>query len=298
VTAALAADGLTKRYGRRLALDDCTLSVPAGRVVGLVGPNGAGKTTLLHLAVGLLAPTSGTIEVLGGRPGSGPEQLGRVGFVAQDTPTYPTLSVADHLRLGARLNPSWDQAAAQERISQLGLDRKQQAGKLSGGQRAQLALTLAVAKRPELLLLDEPVASLDPLARREFLQSLMGFVGEGDVTVVLSSHLVADLERICDYLIVLVASRVQLAGPVDDLLASHHRLVGARRDPASLPADQEVIEASHTDRQSTFLVRTDAPILDPSWVVEQVSMEDLVLAYMGQANNSRRGNGHISLVSP
>jgi ABC-2 type transport system ATP-binding protein len=297
VTAALAADHLTKRYGRRLALDDCTLSVPAGRVVGLVGPNGAGKTTLLHLAVGLLAPTSGTIEVLGGRPGSGPEQLGRVGFVAQDTPTYPGLSVADHLRLGARLNPTWDQAAAQERISQLGLDHKQPAGKLSGGQRAQLALTLAVAKRPELLLLDEPVASLDPLARREFLQSLMGFVGDGDVSVILSSHLVADLERICDYLIVLVASRVQIAGPVDDLLASHHRLVGARRDPASLPADQQVIEASHTDRQSTFLVRTDAPILDPSWVVEQVSMEDLVLAYMGQAN-SRRGNGHISLVSP
>jgi ABC-2 type transport system ATP-binding protein len=297
VTAALVARGLTKRYGRRLALDDCTLTVPAGRVVGLVGPNGAGKTTLLHLSVGLLAPTSGTIEVLGGRPGSGPEQLGRVGFVAQETPTYPGLSVADHLRLGARLNPTWDHAAATDRIAQLGLDRKQPAGKLSGGQRAQLALTLAVAKRPELLLLDEPVASLDPLARREFLQSLMAFVGEGDVSVILSSHLVADLERICDYLIVLVASRVQLAGPVDELLASHHRLIGARRDPESLPADQEIIEASHTDRQSTFLVRSEAPILDPSWVVEQVSMEDLVLAYMGLAN-ARRGNGQISLVSP
>jgi ABC-2 type transport system ATP-binding protein len=146
-----------------------------------------------------------------------------------------------------------------------------------------LALTLAVAKRPELLILDEPVASLDPLARREFLQILMETVAEHGVSVVLSSHLVADLERVCDYLVVLVASRVQIAGPVDELLASHRRLIGATRDPATLPANQEVIEASHTERQTTMLIRTDDPVHDPGWTVEEVGLEDLVLAYMGQA---------------
>jgi ABC-2 type transport system ATP-binding protein len=220
--------------------------------------------------------------VLGAKPGAGPEQLGHVGFVAQDTPTYSGLSVADHLRMGARLNPRWDAQLAQKRIEHLGLDPAQRAGKLSGGQRAQLALTLAVAKRPELLLLDEPVASLDPLARREFLRALMEIVAEHGTSVVLSSHLVADLERVCDHLIVLVASRVQIAGDVDTLLSTHHRLIGPRRDPNLLPRDQKVIEESHTDRQSTFLVRTEAPIHDPTWTVEPVNMEDLVLAYMGQ----------------
>jgi ABC-2 type transport system ATP-binding protein len=289
VTAAIAANQLGKRYGRRWAHDDCTLSVPPGRVAGLVGPNGAGKTTLLHLAVGLLTPTTGTIDVLGGKPASGPDQLGRIGFVAQDTPTYSGLSVRDHLQLGARLNPTWDQGLAADRIETLGLDPTQRAGKLSGGQRAQLALTLAVAKRPELLVLDEPVASLDPLARREFLQSLMGFVAEHGVSVVLSSHLVADLERVCDYLIVLVGSRVRLDGDVDELLGSHQRLTGPRRDLATLPANQHVVEASHTDRQSTILIRTDAPVLDPAWTVEEVNMEDLVLAYMGQASRPESG---------
>jgi ABC-2 type transport system ATP-binding protein len=283
MTAVLEANGLGKRYGRRQALSDCTLSVPAGRVVGLVGPNGAGKTTLLQLACGLLAPTSGTIKVLGARPAAGPEQLAKVGFVAQDTPTYASMSVADHLRLGAQLNPGWDADLAASRIGQLGLDPGQRAGKLSGGQRAQLALTVAIAKRPELLILDEPVASLDPLARREFLQSLMEFIAEHGASVVLSSHLVADLERVCDYLIVLAASRVQVAGEVEELLATHYRLTGAYRDPATLPDGQQVIQASHTDRQSTLIVRSTTPIDDPSWTVEQLNLEDLVLAYMTQA---------------
>jgi ABC-2 type transport system ATP-binding protein len=290
VTVVLKAHGLGKNYGRRCGLSDCTLEVPAGRVVGLVGPNGAGKTTLLNLAVGLLRPTAGTIEVLGGRPAAGPEQLAKVAFVAQDTPTYAGLSVEDHLRLGAHLNPRWDDALARDRIQRLGLDPSQRAGKLSGGQRAQLALTLGVAKRPELLLLDEPVASLDPLARREFLQDLMEAVAEQELSVVLSSHLVSDLERVCDHLIVLVASRVQLAGEVETLLATHHRLTGPRRDPATLPADQLVIAASHTDRQSTLLVRTDAPIHDPAWTVGRLSMEDLILAYMGKP--AANGNSH------
>ncbi len=283
MTAAIDAVGLTKRYGRRPALADCTLTIPTGKVVGLVGPNGAGKTTLLHLAVGLLRPSAGTISVLGGTPAEGPEQLGRVGFVAQNTPVYGSMTVADHLRFGGWVNPTWDQALAERRLEDLQLDPRQEAGTLSGGQRAQLALTLAIAKRPELLVLDEPVASLDPLARREFLQALMAIVVEHGVSVVLSSHLVADLERVCDYLVVLVASRVQVAGEIDELLASHHRLCAPRRDGVRRPSDWDVIEASETDRQSTLIVRHGEPVLDPAWTVEQLSLEDLVLAYMGRA---------------
>jgi ABC-2 type transport system ATP-binding protein len=288
------ASGLGKRYGRRWALRDCTLAIPAGRVVGLVGPNGAGKTTLLHLAVGLLAPTSGSVRVLGASPGDGPVQLGRVGFVAQDPPLYARLSVAQHLRMGAWLNPSWDRQIADSRIEQLGLDPRQRAGTLSGGQRAQLALTLAIAKRPECLILDEPVASLDPVARREFLRSLMGIVAAQGISVVLSSHLIADLERVCDYLVVLVASRVQVAGEVSELLSSHHRLSGARRDASSLPASQEAIEESHTGKQSTFLVRTSDPVLDPAWTVRPVTLEDLVIAYMSRP--AAPGGAHRRLL--
>jgi ABC-2 type transport system ATP-binding protein len=275
-----------KKYGRRWALRDCTLTIPAGKVVGLVGPNGAGKSTLLQLAAGLLKPTSGTITVLGGQPGTSPGQLAKVGFVAQDAAVYGRLSVGGHLRMGEWLNPGWDGDLAARRIAELGLDPRQRAGSLSGGQRSQLALTMAVAKRPELVLLDEPVASLDPLARREFLQNLMEVVAVQGTSVVLSSHLIADIERVCDYLVVLVASRVQLAGEVSELLASHHRLSGPRRDPGTLPANQEVIEASHTDRQSTLLVRTDGPILDPAWTVRPVSLDDLVLAYMSRARDT------------
>jgi len=286
VTALIETNGLGKRYGHKWALRDCTLSIPEGKVVGLVGPNGAGKTTLLHLAVGLLGPTCGSITVLGGRPGDGPAQLGKVGFVAQDTPTYAGLSIAKHLRMGGYLNQKWDQELAQGRIDQLRLDPRQKAGSLSGGQRAQLALTIAIAKRPEILLLDEPVASLDPLARREFLGGLMEIVAKHEVSVVLSSHLIADLERVCDYIIVLVSSQVQVAGELSELLADHHRLTGPRRDPRSLPADQAVIEESHTDKQSTFLVRTRQPVLDPAWSVKPVTLDDLVLAYMAAQERS------------
>ena len=297
MSAVLQAEGLSKRYRRRWALTDCTLSIPSGRVVGLVGPNGAGKTTLLNIAVGLLPPTRGHIDVLGAAPARGPAALARVGFMAQETPTYSTLSVADHLRMGAHLNPGWDRELAEHRIAQLGLDPAQRAGKLSSGQRAQLALTVAVAKRPELLILDEPVASLDPLARREFLQSLMEVVADQGMTVVLSSHLIADLERVCDHLIILVASRVRLAGDVDRLLATHHLLTGPRRDSDQLPTGQHLVTARHTDRQSTLLVQSEAPILDPAWTVEPVGLEDLVLAYMSQATTpATRGNGRLTGV--
>jgi ABC-2 type transport system ATP-binding protein len=296
MTGVIETSGLGKRYRRAWALRDCTLAIPEGHVVGLVGPNGAGKTTLLHLATGLLAPTSGTISVLGEPPVDRAGQLGRVGFVAQNTPVYARMPVADHLRLGAWLNPGWDEKLAQRRIEELGLDPRQRAGTLSGGQRAQLALTLALAKRPELLLLDEPVAALDPLARREFLRGLMEAVAAHGTSVVMSSHLVADLERVCDYLVVLVASRVRVAGEVSALLATHCRLSGPRRDPDTLPADLEVIEESHTDKQSVLLVRTGEPVHDPAWTVLPVSLEDLVLAYMNPANEMAVRRPQLGLV--
>jgi ABC-2 type transport system ATP-binding protein len=277
---AITAVELSKRYGRRSALEGCTLSVPAGAVVGLVGPNGAGKSTLLHLIVGLLEPTGGTLDVLGERPGADATLLGRIGFVAQDAPVYGSLTVADHLRLGAHMNPAWDDALVDDRIARLRLDPGQRAGRLSGGQRSQLALTLAMGKRPDLLVLDEPVASLDPLARRAFLADVMELMAAEQPTVVLSSHLLSDVERVCDHLIVLAHGRVQLSGSVDDLLAEHKVLTGARRDLATMPRDQVVVRASHTDRQTTVLVRATGPVLDPSWAVSEVGLEDLVLAYM------------------
>ncbi|NEB18131.1 ATP-binding cassette domain-containing protein [Streptomyces coelicoflavus] len=280
MNAVLHAQGLGKKYKQRWALQNCDLDIPSGRVVGLVGPNGAGKSTLLKLACGMLRPSTGTIEVCGGHPADGVEQLAKVGFVAQETPTYSALSVADHLEFGKRLNPDWDGELARDRIRRLGLDPKQKAGKLSGGQRAQLALTLGIAKRPDLLILDEPVAALDPLARREFMQDLMEAVAEHELSVVLSSHLVSDVERTCDYVVVLVDSRVQVAGDTDDLVACHHRLTGPRRDPAALPVGQHVITASHTERQTTLLVRTDTAVHDPTWTVGPLGLEDIVLAYM------------------
>jgi ABC-2 type transport system ATP-binding protein len=283
----LKAQGLGKKYGRKQALAGCTLEIEAGHVTGLVGPNGAGKSTLLNIAAGMLEPTTGTIEVCGGVPGSGPGQLAKVGYVAQNTPVYSGLSIEEHLRLGAHLNPGWDATLAEKRIELLGLDPKQHAGKLSGGQRAQLALTIGIAKRPELLLLDEPVAALDPLARREFLQDLMEAVAEHGLSVVMSSHLVNDLERVCDHLVVLVDSQVRVIGEVETLLATHHRLSGPRRDVETLPADQHVVSAKHTDRQTTVLVRTEAPILDPAWTVGQLGLEDLVLEYMSNPTAAR-----------
>jgi ABC-2 type transport system ATP-binding protein len=238
MTAVIETRGLGLRYRRHWALADCTLSVPEGRIVGLVGPNGAGKSTLLRLTTGLLTPTTGTIEVLGRRPAASGGQLARVGFVAQETPAYATLSIADHLRMGAHLNRGWDDGFAQGRITALGLDRRQKAGRLSGGQRAQLALTMALAKRPELLVLDEPVAALDPLARREFLEALLDERAAGrGTTVVLSSHLVSDLELVCDHLIVLAGGRVRVAGEISRLLAA-----------PEVPIDLEQLVLSHLQK--------------------------------------------------
>ena len=276
----LETEQLGKRYGKAWALRDCSLHLPAGRIAALVGPNGAGKSTLLHMAVGLLRPDAGTVRVFGESPYDNTAALAEIGFVAQDTPLYRDFQAQELVTMGARLNRRWDAGLARNRLAQLGIPPDKPVGKLSGGQRAQVALALALAKQPRLLLLDEPVASLDPLARREFLQSLMGSVADAGATVLLSSHLLADLERVCDYVIVLHAARVQLVGPVEDLVDQHRQLVGPRHGGEPIPGVAAIVRASHTDRQSTLLVRTDGPVTDPSWTAHEVTLEDLILAYL------------------
>jgi ABC-2 type transport system ATP-binding protein len=274
--------GLTKRYRRVTALSDATIIVPEGRISALVGPNGAGKTTLLRLLAGLARPTSGEVAVLGRSPGQDPAFLADVGFLAQEIPLYRRLSGADHISIGAHLNPRWDGASVRNRLANLGISLKQKAGTLSGGQRAQLALALTLAKRPRLLLLDEPVAALDPLARRQFLAQLAEAVAGGDLTVVLSSHLIADLERTCDHLILLAASRVQLCGDIDTLLAEHQVLVGPAKDTTAIERDHTLVQAVRTPRQQTLLIRGTGPIIDPAFEASDVGLEELVLGYMGQ----------------
>lgn len=276
-------DALGKRYGSLWALRDCSLAIPARSVVALVGPNGAGKTTLLHLLVGLSQPTVGEARVLGCSPR---QQLSlvlpRVGFVAQDHPLYRGFTLAEMLKLGRKLNPRWDDDLATRRTAGLGIPLGKKVGTLSGGQQAQVALTLALAKRPDLLVLDEPVASLDPLARREFLQALMEAVADEGLTVILSSHIVAELERVCDHLVILAAGGVQLAGPIDELLRSHRILTGLRKDTAVVARTHAVIRESHTARQTTLFVRGNGAVADPSWHVDEVGLEEIVLAYLGR----------------
>jgi len=282
---ALEAASLGRRYGRKWALRDCSLSLPTARVVALVGPNGAGKTTLLHLATGLLQPTSGSIRILGEMPGANPDILGRVGFVAQDMPLYRSFTVSEMLLLGEKMNRTWDMNLALDRIESLDIPLTQKIGTLSGGQRSQVSLGMALAKRPELLLLDEPLASLDPLARRDFLSALMESVADDGVSVVLSSHLVTDLERVCDHLVVLRNGRVAVDGEIASLLRSH-RLVSGPRHTGSLNGVGQVIDRTDTDRQTIALVRTDGPVLDPVWEVGNVDLEEIVLGYLGGRDGS------------
>jgi ABC-2 type transport system ATP-binding protein len=286
--AALEARSLGKRYGSKWALHDCELSVPAGSVTALVGPNGAGKSTLLQLAVGLIEPTTGTVAVLGHDPRGKPlDVLPHVGFVAQDHPLPRRFTISETLKLGRELNPTWDDAAAEHRIDELGLARQQRIGTLSGGQQAQVALTLALAKQPRLLLLDEPVASLDPLARREFLSSVLRAVTETGVTVVLSSHIVTDLERMCDRLIILANGRTQLVGPIEDILAEHRLITGPRTDAAGVARMHDVVRESHTERQTTLLVRANGHVYDADWELHELDLEEIVLAYLGQTAAAR-----------
>ena len=274
------ASGLGKRYGGTWALRECSLAIPAGHVAALVGPNGAGKTTLLNLAVGLAAPSAGGVRVLGGLPAGSPEALDGIAFVAQDTPVYRNLSVADMLHLTRSLNRRFDQSYARARLDELGIPLKRKAGRLSGGQQAQLALTLALARRPRLLVLDEPVAMLDPVARHDFMATVLAAMVDDGVSVVLSSHVLAELERVADYLILLSRGRVQMAGEVDDLLAGHRILTGPAAEAGNF-AERPVVHASRAEAQAHLLIRAaaDDPV-PPGWEAHPVSLEELVLAYL------------------
>jgi ABC-2 type transport system ATP-binding protein len=296
VSTAIETHALSKRYGRVSALSECTVTVPAGAVCALVGPNGAGKTTLLRMLAGLARPTGGTACVLDGTPRQDPGFLSEIGFLAQEIPLYRRFTAEDHIKIGAHMNPGWDASLVRTRLAELRIPLDQRVGTLSGGQRAQVALALTLAKRPRLLLLDEPVAALDPLARRHFLATLTAAVADaaGGLTVVLSSHLVVDLERVCDHLILLAASRVQLCGDIDTLLAQHKVLVGPRKDTAPIERAHEVVQTVTTARQSTLLVRLNGPVIDPAYQTEDVTFEELVLAYMG-ADEAAAGR-HLTTV--
>jgi ABC-2 type transport system ATP-binding protein len=278
---AIETTGLTKRYRRVTALSDCSITVPEGRISALVGPNGAGKTTLLRLLAGLASPTSGSAAIFGSAPRQDPAFLASIGFLAQEIPLYRRLSAEDHIGIGAHMNPRWDGSSVRDRLRGLNIPLDASVGTLSGGQRAQVALALTLAKRPRVLLLDEPVAALDPLARRHFLGTLVDAVAAGGLTVVLSSHLVADIERVCDHLILLASSHVQLCGEIEEVLSEHRILVGPRKDTTAIQRDHTVVQVTRTPRQTTMVVRLNGPLADPDWAVEDANLEELVLAYMG-----------------
>jgi ABC-2 type transport system ATP-binding protein len=288
VTAAVQVSGLGKRFGRKWALQDSTFEIPAGKICGLVGANGAGKTTLLRLLSGLSTPSAGSAQVVGMAPGDRAEFLSQVGYLAQEIPLYQRWDAEDHLRMGAALNPRWDDATARGRLLDLGIPLDQRIGTLSGGQRAQVALALALGKRPAVLLLDEPVAALDPLARRDFLSTLTEAAADltsDGLTILLSTHLVSDLERVCDHLVVLDRSRTMLAADVDEVMTTHRLLTAPRRDLTALQRDHTVLRVEETQRQTSAWVRLQGPLVDPTWQVDDLGLEDIVLAYL---DNGRR----------
>jgi ABC-2 type transport system ATP-binding protein len=278
MSAPLEATGLGKHFRRGWALRDCTLTIPEGAIVGLAGPNGAGKSTLLGLAVGLFVPDEGQISVFGWDPQRDPEVLPAIGYVPQNAPLYKAFTVAETLEFARVMNEQWDGGLAAELTQRIRTGAR--VGTLTPGERSRLALALALGKRPALLMLDEPFARLDPLAGREFLQTLMDGVAETGTTVVIASHVVADIERVCDHIVLLANGHVRLEGNVDELLGSHRLLTGARRPMGTIHGVEAMVRERYSGRQSTLLVRTNGPVLDPTWQVDEIRLADLLLAYM------------------
>lgn len=279
--------GLGVSYRGTWALRDCTLAVPEGHIVALVGSNGAGKTTLLHCAVGLTAPTTGDVTVLGGIGAGAPDALERVAFVAQETPLYRHITVRAMLTVAANMNQYFDRNLAEARLASLDIPLDRRIGRLSGGQQAQLALALALARRPDLLVLDEPLARLDPLARHEVMAVVMSAVAEEGLSVIFSSHVVSELERVADYLILMSHGRVQMMGVIDDLLATHVVLSGPTEQAASVAEHFVVVQSQQAGRQTQFVARIDSPAEFPDdWIAEKISLDELVLAYLREPSAS------------
>ncbi|MFE3638667.1 ABC transporter ATP-binding protein [Streptomyces sp. NPDC059168] len=275
--AVLTARGLTKRYrrGGPAVLDDCTFTLPAGVVCALVGVNGAGKSTLMELAFGMQRPTSGTVEVFGE-----PARLShpRIAYLAQDRPLFPRFTVSETLRFGARTNPgSWDAELAERVVDLSRFGRRDRIGDLSGGERTRIALALALGKRADLLLLDEPVADLDVLARKELMGVLMAYVADTGSTVVMSSHVVAELADACDHLLLLERGRVRLCDGIDELIESH-AVVDLPGGPECL-AGHTVVESRPAGRGTSALIRPGGDI-PADWQVRRPSLEELVLAHL------------------
>jgi ABC-2 type transport system ATP-binding protein len=271
---------LARRFGRKWALRDCTLTIPAGRVAALVGPNGAGKSTFLRLAAGLSRPTAGAISVLGETPGHENEALlRRVGYLDQERPLYRGFRVDEMFRFGASTNSTWHMDTAHDYVDQLGISLKARVGSLSGGQQAQVALTMSLAKEPDLLLLDEPAAALDPVAREDLLRLLMRQVAEHESTVVLSTHALSDVASICDYLVILSHSRVVLADDIEFILQSH-RFITMPTGGSQLSDEVTVLDTRMSGGYVTHLVRLTLPIGEGKWEITEPTLEEIILPYL------------------
>jgi ABC-2 type transport system ATP-binding protein len=298
---ALEVSGLGKRYGRSWGLQDCSFRLPQGKVAALVGPNGAGKSTLLRIAAGMTRPTVGHISVLGHSPqDQSKELLPHIAYFDQERPLYSSFRVREMLHFGRGLNPGWDQTRALGYLEDMGIALESRVGKLSIGQQTEVALTLCLAKRPDFLLLDEPGAALDPLARQRLMQVLLGSVVDDGSTVLLSSHVLSDLESICDFIIILSASRVQVADDLDHVLATHHLLVGDRQATPDLGQGGIVISRFLTGRQSQWLVRSEQSFADSSWEVVEPTLQEVVLGYLQGGEDrlhiGRKGESDIGTI--
>ncbi|MHB1209699.1 MAG: ABC transporter ATP-binding protein [Acidimicrobiales bacterium] len=293
ITPVIETNALAKRFGRKWGLRDCTLSIPPGKVAALVGPNGAGKSTLLRMAAGLSRPTSGQIKILGGVPSAGGDSLlRRVGYLDQERPHYKGFRVDEMFRFGAGTNPTWDMTTAHAYVDQLGISLRDRVDKLSGGQQAQVALTMCLAKQPELLILDEPAAELDPVAREDLLRLLMREVAVRGTNVVLSTHALGDVGSICDYLVIMSHSTIVLADDLEFVVESHRFLSAASSNALALPEGVTVIDTQTSSREVTHLARMTLPLVDGTWQVTEPTLDEIIMAYLRLGTGSTLSQSH------